>query len=119
VEPRFEYRLVKEAVDALSIPWHAIPGDHDFKTGSLQLFKKYLGSRTYYSFNLDRYHLVFLNALGSGKHSRFGLGCEQMTWLTADLREAARKGLPAVLFPSKWNERKSRTANNGPKKAPS
>jgi len=93
-----QYRLVQEALADLSIPSHAILGDHDFKTGSLQLFKKYLRSNTHYSFDLDRYHFVFLNAVGGGGHGRFGLGPEQMTWLSADLHEAARKGLPTVLF---------------------
>jgi Icc protein len=93
-----QYRLVREAIDDLSLPWHAIAGDHDFKTGSLQLFQKYLRPDLYHSFDLDRYHFIFLNALGTGKHGRFGLGSDQMTWLSADLRKASRRSRASVLF---------------------
>jgi hypothetical protein len=92
-----QYRLVREAIDDLSLPWHAIAGDHDFKTGSLQLFQKYLRPDLYYSFDLDRYHFIFLNALGTEKHG-FGLGSDQMTWLSADLHKASRRSRASVLF---------------------
>jgi len=93
-----QYRLVREAIDDLSLPWHAIAGDHDFKTGSLQLFQKYVRPDLYYSFDVDRYHFMVLNALGAEKHGRFGLGSDQMNWLSADLRKASRRSSASVLF---------------------
>jgi 3',5'-cyclic-AMP phosphodiesterase len=37
-----QYRLVRAAVERLVIPLYVIPGDHDIKTGSLDLFRTYL-----------------------------------------------------------------------------
>jgi 3',5'-cyclic-AMP phosphodiesterase len=62
------------------------------------LFSKYLSSETHYGFDLDGYHFAFLNALGIGKHGCFGLGREQIAWLSADLHETARRNRPSVLF---------------------
>lgn len=45
-----QYRLVQAAVGGLAIPLHVIPGDHDIKTGSLDLFRRYLEPEPVQSF---------------------------------------------------------------------
>ncbi|MGI8469446.1 MAG: metallophosphoesterase [Pyrinomonadaceae bacterium] len=93
-----EYQLIKAATDNLQAPLYAVPGDHDLKGGDLSLFTKYMETVPYQSFSADRYHFVFVDALDASGRGGFGIGQEQMNWLTKDLDAAAQKGLQSVLF---------------------
>lgn len=93
-----EYQLVKPIVDRLAIPLYAIPGDHDMKTGSLDLFRAYLEPEPVQSFVSGPYRCVFLNSLNSGDRKRFGFGQVQTVWLRSELEAATRQRQRAVLF---------------------
>lgn len=93
-----EYQLIKAATDNLRAPLYAVPGDHDLKGGNLSLFTKYMETVPYQSFTADRYHFIFIDALDASGRGGFGIGQEQMNWLTNDLDAAAGRGLQSVLF---------------------
>jgi len=93
-----EYQLIKQATDQLRVPLYAVPGDHDLKGGNLSLFEKYLEPVPYQSFTADKYHFVFIDALDASSGGGFGLGQEQLTWLTNDLNAASQRGLQSILF---------------------
>lgn len=93
-----EYQLIKQATDQLQVPLYAVPGDHDLKGGNLSLFEQYLEPVPYQSFNAGTYHFVFLDALDASAGGGFGIGSDQMAWLTNDLNAAAGQGLQSVLF---------------------
>ncbi len=92
-----EYQLIKQATDQLRVPLYAVPGDHDLRNG-LASFAKYLEPVPYQSFSADRYHFVFVDALDASDRGGFGVGQQQMAWLTNDLAAASAKGLQSVLF---------------------
>jgi 3',5'-cyclic-AMP phosphodiesterase len=93
-----QYRLVQAAVDRLAIPLHVIPGDHDIKTGSLDLFRSYLEPEPVQSFAAGSYQCIFLNSVAVGRGVRFGLGRYQLTWLRLELEAATRQDRRCVLF---------------------
>jgi Icc protein len=93
-----EYQLIKQATDQLQAPLYDVPGDHDLKSGSLALYEQYLEPVPYQSFTADRYHFVFIDALDASPSGGFGIGADQMAWLTNDLDTAAQQGLQSVLF---------------------
>lgn len=92
-----EYQIIKQATDQLRVPLYAVPGDHDLRNG-LGLFTKYLEPVPYQSFSADRYHFVFMDALDASASGGFGIGQEQLAWLSNDLAQASQRGLQSVLF---------------------
>lgn len=93
-----QYRLVQAAVGRLTIPLHVIPGDHDIKTGSLDLFRGYLEAEPVQSFAAGLYQCIFLNSVDSSSKKRFGLGRYQLAWFRLELEAATRQGRRCVLF---------------------
>jgi 3',5'-cyclic-AMP phosphodiesterase len=85
-----QYRLVQAAVDRLTIPLHVIPGDHDIRTGSLDLFRSYLEPEPVQSFATGSYQCIFLNSVAADSGKRFGLGRYQLAWLRLELEAATR-----------------------------
>lgn len=92
-----EYKLIRTATEQLRVPLYAVPGDHDVRDG-VSLFLRYLEPVAYQSFTADRYHFVFVNALDGSERGGFGVGQEQLDWLTKDLAVASKSGLHSVLF---------------------
>lgn len=74
----------------LRVPLYAVPGDHDLRNG-LGLFTKYLEPVPYQSFSADRYHFVFMDALDASASGGFGIGQEQLAWLSNDLAQASQR----------------------------
>jgi len=93
-----QYQLLQVALAQLQIPVHAIPGDHDAKSGGLDNFRRYLESEPYRSFRLGNYDFVFLNAVDNRTMGKFGFGQTQLDWLTRELNQATSEGLKPVLF---------------------
>lgn len=95
-----EYAIIRKAIDQLRVPLLIVPGDHDVKSGSLDLYTKYLMPAPYQSFTVDRYRLIFLDALdeSDGTRRKFGLGADQLSWLSNELRIAATGELQPVVF---------------------
>lgn len=97
-----QYRLVRRAVDELTIPLFVIPGDHDVHTGSLDLLRRYLEPNPVRAITAGEYRCIFLDAVDNaakvGKPGAFGLRDQQLAWLTRELAAATREKRRAVLF---------------------
>jgi 3',5'-cyclic-AMP phosphodiesterase len=93
-----QFALVARTIDRLEIPLEIIPGDHDAKSGSLDLYRQWLEPELWRARSVGGYHCVFLNARDNGKPKGFGFGTDQLDWLSAELATADRAGEPAVLF---------------------
>ncbi|MGA3239150.1 MAG: metallophosphoesterase [Bryobacteraceae bacterium] len=93
-----EYRLVRQALGQCRFPVHAIAGDHDVVSGTLDLFRKYLADPPYRSFVLDAHRFVLLNSVAHWRPPVFGLGDKQMKWLRGELRLAHSARERVVVF---------------------
>lgn len=93
-----QYKLVRLALDRLSMPVHIITGDHDRKAGTLDLFRRYLEPDLYRAFTLREFRLLFLNALDGRTPKDFDFSDEQAKWLEEQLREAHHEGLRPLVF---------------------
>jgi 3',5'-cyclic-AMP phosphodiesterase len=95
-----QFRLVHDQMSRLSMPWHAIPGDHDFKPKSLDHFYRGLGVRRLpYATEIAGCHCIFLDVVSRGAGGPdFRLGASCMTWLRAQLDRARRDDDTAVVF---------------------
>ena len=105
-----QYRRISEAIDALDLPWFAIPGDHDFEPNSLDNFYKGLGAPPLpHSKIIKRRRCLFLDIISPGSGGPdFRLGEDQTRWLTEQLeRSKADAERPLVFmhaFPSDLQE---------------
>jgi Icc protein len=93
-----QFALVARTIDRLEIPLEIIPGDHDAKSGSLDLYRQWLEPELWRARSVGGYRCVFLNARDNGKPKGFGFGSDQLDWLSAELAAADHAGKPAVLF---------------------
>ncbi len=93
-----QFSLVRRTIDRLEIPLEILPGDHDAKSGSLDLYRQWLEPELWRARSVGGYRCIFLNARDNGKPKGFGFGADQLDWLAAELETADRAGEPAVLF---------------------
>ncbi len=93
-----EYALARKAVDSLTVPLFAIAGDHDFDSGTLEFFRKYLSPQPHYAFVLGDYRLIFLNAMESTRPEVFRISDVQLGFLEEELKRAKRDAQRAILF---------------------
>jgi len=93
-----QFSLVARTIDRLEIPLEIIPGDHDAKSGSLDLYRQWLEPELWRARSVGGYRCIFLNSRDNGKPKGFGFGSDQLDWLSAELATADRAGEPAVLF---------------------
>ena len=93
-----QYRLVKSALDQLKLPVHVITGDHDRKSGTLDLFRRYMEPNLYRSFDLPGFRLLFLNAMDAPDPKTFDFSAAQLDWITAKMFGAQSAGLRMLVF---------------------
>ncbi len=93
-----QYRLLRRALDGLRLPIHALPGDHDIQSGSLDLFKQYLEPGLPKSFVAGRCRCVFLNSVDIEGKEGFGHGPALLAYLTRELAEGERRQERVILF---------------------
>jgi Icc protein len=95
-----QFRLVHDQMSRLSMPWHAIPGDHDFKPKSLDHFYRGLGVRQLpYAAEIAGCRCIFLDVVSRGTGGPdFRIGGSGMTWLRAQLDQARHDDSTAVIF---------------------
>lgn len=86
-----EYLLVRQAVDQCRFPIHAITGDHDIVSGTLDQFRRYLADPPYRSFVAGGHRFLLLNSVAQWHPPIFGLGDDQMNWMRSELRLAGRR----------------------------
>lgn len=95
-----QYALADIALRMMSVPVHAIPGDHDMEQGSLAAFHANLAPpQLPRSLRLKRHRLLFLDCCGSGGGGPdFRLGAHQLEWLRAELEDASSRTETPVVF---------------------
>jgi hypothetical protein len=95
-----QYAIVATTLKMPSLPVHAIPGDHDMETGSLDAFQAHLASEALpKALTIGGVRCLFLDVSGGGRGGPdFRLGQAQTNWLNNELRKAKDCGETAVLF---------------------
>jgi 3',5'-cyclic-AMP phosphodiesterase len=93
-----QFLLVRQAVERLAIPLEIIPGDHDAKTGDLDIYRRLLEPDLWRSRSISFYRCLFLNARDNGSLKGFGIGPVQMEWLAQELHAAGASEQRPVLF---------------------
>ena len=83
-----EVERYRKAVSGLRAPLHVAPGNHDLDDDGR--VPPGLAERPYHSFDTGGVHFAAVDV--------FGARPEEEVWLEADLTQAARKGLPVILF---------------------
>ncbi|HEY0912538.1 MAG TPA: metallophosphoesterase [Bradyrhizobium sp.] len=95
-----QFRVVHDELSRLDVPWHVIPGDHDFKPRSLDNFYGALGARkSPYATEIGRCRCIFLDVVSGGSGGPdFRLGSSGTSWLRKQLDQAHRDRTTAVVF---------------------
>jgi 3',5'-cyclic AMP phosphodiesterase CpdA len=95
-----QFRIVHDELSRLIAPWHAIPGDHDFKPRSLDNYYRGLDVRRLpYVDEISGCRCVFLDVVSRGAGGPdFRLGAARLVWLRGQLDAAKRDGKTAVVF---------------------
>ena len=85
---------VRNELSHLVAPWHAIPGDHDFKSRSLDAFYSVLGAQLLpQAISVAGCRCLFLDYVGAGTGGPdFKLGDKQLQWLKEERRHAVEEG---------------------------
>ena len=92
-----QYELVRDAIAPLRLPMHILPGDHDFKSGSLDALHRVLGARKLpYAVTEQGYHCLFLDVVSPGSGGPdFRLDAAQLDWARQEIEGSAA---PVVVF---------------------
>jgi predicted phosphodiesterase len=95
-----QFALVLDGLKGLRLPWHAIPGDHDYKPRSLDGFYRALRVRKLpYAEEIRGCVCLFLDVVSQGTGGPdFRLGPAQMSWLEDQLARSAREAKPSVVM---------------------
>jgi Icc protein len=101
-----QFALVREAVAALRLPLHILPGDHDFATGSLGAFYRELGAqRLPYAATVNGYCCLFLDVVSAGTGGAdFRLDGAQLDWAEAQVHQADRVAIFMHTYPADLRE---------------
>jgi predicted phosphodiesterase len=95
-----QFRIVRDELSRLIAPWHAIPGDHDFKPRSLENFYRGLEVRDLpYVAEISGCRCIFLDVVSRGTGGPdFRLGKARLVWLRGQLDRMRRDGNTAAVF---------------------
>jgi Icc protein len=95
-----QFRIVHDELSRLIAPWHAIPGDHDFKPGSLDNFYGGLHvPKLPYVVEISSCSCIFLDVVSRGTGGPdFRLGEVRLAWLRSQLDAAQRDSKTAAVF---------------------
>ena len=95
-----QYALAATALKMLSVPVHAIPGDHDMEQGSLAAFHAALEPGTLpKALTVRGIRCLFLDISGGGAGGPdFRIGSAQAAWIENELRAMTARGETGVVF---------------------
>jgi Icc protein len=95
-----QFCFVRQQMSRLHVPWHAIPGDHDFEPKSLDQFYDALGCKWLpFAEEINGCVCVFLDIVSNGTGGPdFKLGRQQIDWLKSTLASAEADGKTAAIF---------------------
>ncbi len=80
-----QYRDFVEQARSLRMPWHAVPGNHDVRSGGAERFTRFTGKARYYSFVEKGYRFIGLDT------SSGAVDPEQLAWLERELDQSGPK----------------------------
>lgn len=92
------YRVVREMLDHLQVPWCSIIGDHDVHEKSFTNYLAFMAHAKHYSFQVGPARFIALNAFDIPDHGSFCLLDEQLNWLAEELRRAEQEEQSIVLL---------------------
>ena len=89
-----QFQLVRDAMASLCLPLHILPGDHDFKPGSLDAYYAVLGAeRLPFAKTVAGHRCLFLDVVSAGVGGPdFRLGEDQLAWAERELEGAEAAG---------------------------
>ena len=95
-----QYRLIRQALEGVTIPLRVLPGDHDFEPRNLVAMEEGLGAPALpQAETIVGHRCLFLDIVSAGTGGPdFRLGAAQLAWLEQELAAAAEARMPAVLF---------------------
>ena len=95
-----QYRILRAELDKSRVPLHILPGDHDFKSRSLDAFYSVLGAQQLpQAITVAGCRCLFLDYVGAGTGGPdFKLGDKQLQWVKEELADASAQGLEIVVF---------------------
>ncbi|OXC75804.1 metallophosphoesterase family protein [Caballeronia sordidicola] len=95
-----QYEILRSELDQLEMPIHIIPGDHDFKSRSLNAFHEVLGAQQLpNAVTIGDCRCLFLDYVAAGTGGPdFKLGERQLRWLEEELEHASTQGLETAVF---------------------
>ncbi len=95
-----QFRLVRDAVAPLPMPLHILPGDHDFKSGTLNDFGDALGAdRLPKAVSVRGRRCLFLDVVSAGAGGPdFRLGEAQLAGAAREVEQAGAAGQDVVVF---------------------
>lgn len=80
-----QFRVVREALDPVTLPWCCIVGDHDVHERSFANFQQFMSPETRFHFQLGAVQFFALNAFDIPDPASFILLSAQLEWLRAGL----------------------------------
>lgn len=95
---RSAYRVVRQALDTLSVPWCGILGDHDVHEKSFANYKEHIHAELHYAFTVGGVRFLALNAFDEPHPASFAILPEQLRWLEEELQHSERRGESVVLL---------------------
>lgn len=93
-----QYKVVRQAIDPLQVPWCCIVGDHDVHTKSFLNFEQFMSAQMQYSFVIDKVRFFALNAFDLPDPGSFTLLSEQLVWLENGLKALAQDESAVLLL---------------------
>ncbi|WP_369928954.1 metallophosphoesterase [Xanthomonas sp. NCPPB 2632] len=95
-----QYARIREVLEGMPLPLHAIPGDHDFEDGDLVAFYEGLGGETLpRRVTVNGRACLFLDVVSQGTGGPdFRLGETQQAWLANELTQARATGVAPLVF---------------------
>ena len=95
-----QYEIIATALKMLSVPVHAIPGDHDMEGGSLEAFHGHLAPDPLpKAFTAGSVRCLFLDVSGRGTGGPdFRLAQTQFDWVEREFTDAKARGETTIVF---------------------
>ena len=93
-----QYRIVRDALDRLRLPWYSIIGDHDVHENSYANFLTFMAHEKHYAFEVGAVRFLALNAFDIPDPGSFTLLPAQIDWIAGQLIEAEKQEQFVVLL---------------------
>jgi 3',5'-cyclic-AMP phosphodiesterase len=94
-----QFRRILGTLRELSVPLHAIPGDHDFEPGHLHAFESFTNAPLPASVIVKGHRCLFLDIVSAGRGGPdFRLSDADRAWLDHELDRSAFDRAPPVVF---------------------